>query len=74
MEEVNIDPEKIHVLGTLSEIYIPPSNYLVLPVVAASDQAPNFQPDVAEVAEIIESNLDFLFDPNRHYPDHTPLT
>jgi len=63
-EEVNINPQKVQVLGTLSEIYIPPSNFKVLPIVAFSDEAPDFKPDENEVAEIIESDLNFLFDPN----------
>jgi len=63
-EEVNIDPEKVQVLGVLSEMYIPPSNYLVLPVVGYQDSPPDFIPEKSEVAEIIETNLSFLFDQN----------
>lgn len=63
-EEVNIDPEKVQVLGVLSEMYIPPSNYLVLPVVGYQDSPPDFIPEKNEVAEIIETNLSFLFDQN----------
>ena len=61
-EEVNIDPASVEVLGTLSEMYIPPSNFLVLPVVGYASQAPDLRPDPAEVAQIIESDLGFLFD------------
>ncbi len=64
-EEVNIDPGAVEVLGTLSEMYIPPSNYLVLPVVGFTPQAPAFVPDPAEVAAVIESDLGFLFDQSR---------
>ncbi|MFT6167202.1 MAG: 8-oxo-dGTP pyrophosphatase MutT (NUDIX family) [Vicingaceae bacterium] len=53
-EEVNIDPEKLDILGTLSEIYIPPSNFLVQPYVSFHHQRPNFIPDPREVGEIIE--------------------
>lgn len=60
-EEVNIDPEKVQVLGTLSEMYIPPSNYLVLPVVGYLDSPPDFIAEKSEVAEIIEADIDFLF-------------
>lgn len=63
-EEVNIYPNSINVLGTLSDLYIPPSNYLVTPVVACSTIRPDFIPQESEVEEIIESNISFLFDQN----------
>ncbi len=62
-EEMNIEPDQLQVLGTLSELYIPPSNYLVLPVVAYCSEVPDFIAEESEVAEIIESDLNFLFDP-----------
>lgn len=61
-EEVNIDPASVQVLGTLSELYIPPSNFIVLPVVGYTDTVPDFIPDQTEVAEIIQADLSFLFD------------
>lgn len=60
-EEVNIDPDKVNIIGTLSEMYIPPSNYLVLPVVGYQNSKPTFIPEKSEVAEIIEADIDFLF-------------
>jgi 8-oxo-dGTP pyrophosphatase MutT (NUDIX family) len=63
-EEVNVDPSKVEILGTLSEMYIPPSNYLVLPVIGYQDFPPEFIPEKSEVAEIIETDLSFLFDKN----------
>jgi 8-oxo-dGTP pyrophosphatase MutT (NUDIX family) len=61
-EEVNIKSEKVQVLGTLSELYIPPSNYIVLPVLGFIENRPAFSPEPAEVAEIIETDICFLFD------------
>jgi|TARA_B110000503_G_C7113298_1_gene399173 8-oxo-dGTP pyrophosphatase MutT (NUDIX family) len=61
-EEVNIDPEKLDILGTLSEIYIPPSNFLVQPYVSFHHQRPNFIPDPREVWEIIEFPIHNLID------------
>ena len=61
-EEVNIDPGKVYIIGTLSEMYIPPSNFLVLPVVGYLKTRPDLIPDKSEVAEIIETDLSFLFD------------
>ncbi len=62
LEEVNIEPSRITVLGTLSDLFIPPSNYLVTPVVAFSNLRPDFKPQQSEVEKIIEANISFLFD------------
>lgn len=56
-EEVNIQAADVEVLGQLSELYIPPSNFLVFPVVGYSTQRPNFVPDQREVVDIIELPL-----------------
>ena len=64
-EEVNINAGKVKVLGTLSELYIPPSNYIVLPVIGLHDKRPDLQADISEVAAIIETDLSFLFDEKR---------
>jgi len=61
-EELNINPDKITVLGTLSEMYIPPSNFLVTPVLACSDIKPDFIPQVSEVEKVIEADISFLLD------------
>lgn len=61
-EEMGIIPEEVELLGTLSELFIPPSNYLVLPVVGWVKQRPQFIPDPVEVAHIIETPLDLLLD------------
>jgi 8-oxo-dGTP pyrophosphatase MutT (NUDIX family) len=62
-EEVNIRANEVVVLGTLSELYIPPSNYLVLPVISYAHDRPDLKPDPVEVAQIIEEDISFLFDP-----------
>jgi 8-oxo-dGTP pyrophosphatase MutT (NUDIX family) len=59
-EEVNIQAEEVTVLGQLSELYIPPSNFLVFPVVGYATQRPNFIPDEREVVDIIELPLEEL--------------
>ncbi len=62
-EEVGIDPSAVNIIGTLTPLYIPPSNYIVTPVVAWSDSRPEFKKEPREVDEIIEVSLsDFLDD------------
>jgi 8-oxo-dGTP pyrophosphatase MutT (NUDIX family) len=66
-EEIGIDPLRVQLLGQLTEIYIPPSNYLVTPIVGYLVARPIFTPDPCEVAAIIEITLkDLLCDLNIH--------
>lgn len=62
-EELNIRPSAVRIIGELTPLYIPPSNYCVYPVVAVTDKQPDFQPSQEEVAEVIEVPLDHLLDP-----------
>jgi 8-oxo-dGTP pyrophosphatase MutT (NUDIX family) len=61
-EEIGVVPEEVEVLGTLSELYIPPSNYSVVPVVGWASSRPSFVADPVEVADIIEVPLEELLD------------
>ncbi len=62
-EEIGIDPADVVVLGALDQVWIPPSNFDVLPVVAASDQRPDLAPQSDEVALIIELPVRELLHP-----------
>jgi 8-oxo-dGTP pyrophosphatase MutT (NUDIX family) len=62
-EELNIELNHYEVLGQLSTIYVPPSNFYVYPTVAYIDHRPDFQPDPFEVAEVIEVPLSHMLDP-----------
>lgn len=53
-EEISVDPNSIELLGALTPIYIPPSNYLVHPFVAFQGDLPSFVPQPSEVKAIIE--------------------
>lgn len=59
-EEFGIDDSAVQVLGALTELYIPASNFWVLPAVGALPQRPHFNPDHREVAAIIEVPLPYL--------------
>jgi len=64
-EEVGIEPSAVNIIGTLTPLYIPPSNYIVTPVAGWSEHRPEFIRDPREVEEIIEISLaDFLDDRN----------
>ncbi|MEM9052310.1 MAG: CoA pyrophosphatase [Bacteroidota bacterium] len=56
-EELNIQPGEVEILGALTQVYIPPSRFLVSPFLGFSEQRPNFSKDPYEVAELIEAPL-----------------
>ena len=61
-EEIGIDKEQIKVLGKLSQLYIPPSNFLVYPVVGFAEKIGPFYPQKEEVEKIVEIPLSFFLD------------
>jgi 8-oxo-dGTP pyrophosphatase MutT (NUDIX family) len=61
-EEIGAACAGVEVIGQLSPIYIPPSNFLVTPTVGYVAERPAFQCDPREVAELIETPLSTLFD------------
>lgn len=64
-EEIGINPGAITILGELTPLYIPPSDFEVHPTVAwyTNGQQPAFSPSDAEVAEILEVPLRHLLRP-----------
>jgi 8-oxo-dGTP pyrophosphatase MutT (NUDIX family) len=61
-EELGLSLDDIEVLGHLTPLYVPPSHFLVSPIVAYLHHAPHFTPNADEVAEVIEAPLAVLFD------------
>lgn len=62
-EEVGIDRSQVKILGNLSDLYIPTSNFLVSPIVGFLDKRPEFLAEEKEVSRIIQTELQFLFRP-----------
>lgn len=72
-EEVGADPAQIQVLGALSWIYIPPSNFCLHPFVGYTPRRPAFQTFAGEVAELIEAPLADLLDPTNAREEDWPF-
>lgn len=60
-EEVGVK-DNVKIIGSLSEVYIPPSKFLVTPYVGTLDYTPSFKKDDFEVESIIEVPLSIIFD------------
>ena len=63
-EEVGVKAEDIELLGKLTDIYIPVSNFLVHPFVGKLDYTPEFIPQASEVKSILEVPLTLLQNPD----------
>ncbi len=64
-EEVGIPQMEIEVLLKLTQLYIPPSNFMVQPYMGLLHTTPSMKPQESEVEEILEVKLsDFLNDEN----------
>ncbi|MFK7001553.1 NUDIX hydrolase [Flavobacterium oreochromis] len=64
-EEIGISQDKIKIIRPFTEVYIPPSNYLVAPFLGISQEELIFKLNPEEVADIVELPLhDFLDDNN----------
>jgi 8-oxo-dGTP pyrophosphatase MutT (NUDIX family) len=61
-EEIGIPSQNVRIIGRLSELYIPPSNFLVYPAVGILKQETTFVKQEYEVEEIVEIPLSFFTD------------
>lgn len=62
-EEIGVDRRQVQVLGRLSELYIPTSNFLVSPVIGFLEKQPDFIPEAKEVSRVIQTELPYLLKP-----------
>lgn len=53
-EEVGVQPDKLEIIKSFTEVFIQPSNFVVYPFLGISRQEINFILDPTEVAQIIE--------------------
>ena len=61
-EEIGVDPNRIQVLGKLSKLYIPVSNFLVHPYVGLLDGVPQFKLQTTEVDAVLTPEFHIFFD------------
>ena len=80
-EEIGIHASWVKVLGELTSLYIPASEFEVYPVVGFLANKPKFNIDENEVQYVIEVSVDFLLNPairaikpfaNDRYQGHIP--
>ena len=61
-EEIGVDSNSVNVIGQLTKLFIPPSNYVVFPIVGFVKEKPVFIPDKDEVVRVIEYPITALLD------------
>ncbi|MBX3042404.1 MAG: CoA pyrophosphatase [Candidatus Kapabacteria bacterium] len=65
-EEIGLNPGLLDVAGSLSPLFVPPSNNLIIPYVGFLDNYPNFKLSIDEVEETFSVNI-------RHFTDSQNL-
>jgi 8-oxo-dGTP pyrophosphatase MutT (NUDIX family) len=61
-EEIGISPERIEIVKAFTQLYIPPSNFMVHPFLGICREEITFVPEPSEVAGIIELPLSVFLD------------
>lgn len=64
-EEIGVPPERVELIGGLSDLFIIASNFKVSPAVGVTPQRPTFVPDPIEVESVLEVSLSQLQDTSR---------
>lgn len=63
-EEIGVKADTVDVIRPMTELYIPPSNYIVKPTLAKVDYIPEFKPQLSEVEKIIPVKLEHFMHPS----------
>lgn len=61
-EEIGVDRNKVELIGRLTDLYIPASNFMVSPFIGFTHEKPEFKPDPFEVEKIITCPFSDLLD------------
>lgn len=68
VEETGLDPSGVEILGTLPQLWLPPSNFLVTPVLGFwHTSSPISVKDPLEVAQVLRVPLESLIDPANRF-------
>lgn len=67
-EEIGVKASTIQVIRPMTELYIPPSNFIVQPTLAIVDYKPIFKKQISEVEKIIPVKLRDLLHPSNTKP------
>lgn len=62
-EEIGVPPAQVTVLGALTPLYIPVSNFEVHPFVGCTDSPPVFSPQASEVTAVLTIPITYFSDP-----------
>lgn len=73
-EEIGIPKQAITILGELTQVYIPPSNFLISPFVGFIDTTPNYFPDEREVEQVLDIPLSTLLNDNNVKTKKIPMS
>ena len=64
-EEIGIDPSVVRIVGPLTPLHIPVSDFIVHPIVGVMDGTPVFRHAATEVESVLEVPFETLLDPRR---------
>lgn len=64
-EEMGISPDAVEILGALSPLWIPQSNFVLQPFVLVARSPLNFRPHEGEVAQVLDAPVGHLRDRSR---------
>lgn len=66
-EEINVNQSAINIIGELTSLYIPVSNFNVHPYVGYTTERPDFSPQPGEVEAVLEIPLTSLLAPESRF-------